>query len=134
MPAFKLSDAVVPQTVTGQRDSMRAVIRSAVEWQDFWRIIRQPYVDVVPAPQVDFARDMLIVAALGERSGAQEIAIDSVALSSGRLLVYVQRLEAAEGCPVPLMVTAPLAIVRTLRRDEPPLFVEQVDRRDCRNS
>lgn len=80
----------------------RDVIRDRAQWAAFWREMRSGgggggTNSAVP-PEVDFSRDMVVVAAMGTRgSGGHRVAIDSVTRSEGRLLIVVREVSPGKG-------------------------------------
>ncbi|MCC6348335.1 MAG: protease complex subunit PrcB family protein [Candidatus Eisenbacteria bacterium] len=79
----------------------------------------------VPAPPaVDFAREFVVVAALGERSsGGYAIEISGALLENGAVVVGVLSTSPGKNCPVTLALTQPLDIVRLARPNDGPLPV-----------
>jgi PrcB C-terminal len=107
----------------------RLVVRSRAEWEALWARL-QARLD--PAPAVDFAREMLLVAALGERpSGGYRVSIPAVAQDGALLRAEVLEIRPGRGCMTTMAVTTPVAVVRVPRSEAPVEFVERTETRDC---
>ena len=81
----------------------------------------------VPA-EVDFTREMVIVAAMGmRRSGGYSIAIENIFSAAGKLLVVVREVSPKTASMTTQALTAPLMAVRVARSNDPVSFVERPD-------
>jgi hypothetical protein len=117
----------------GILDSMRVVVRDAEQLREIWARATSRQIAPPPPPEIDFAREMLLVVAAGRRSPEDQIRVDSVrvrqeirrGIAQDLALSAVIRLH--EGCGRFAHESFPLEIVR-LRRIEGP--VEWVERRD----
>ena len=117
---------------SGIPDSQRVVIRDASAWRQYWTVIHRPFIPAPAVPEVDFAREMVVLAALGTRStGGFVIRIDSVVTDSARVLVQVTRIVPGRGCAVPAAVTQPVDLVRLPAMPLPVSFAEREERTDC---
>ncbi len=111
-------------------DSLRAVVRSSAEWRRLWPSARPRY----PVPTVDFAREMVLLAAAGERHGhGRTIRIDSAFVARDTLFVVVREYEGGRTCGTTRMMVHPMHAVRVERREEEPVFIDRgVAERECR--
>ncbi len=117
---------------SGIADSQRVVIRDAVAWRQYWTVIHRPFIPAPAMPEVDFNREMVVLAALGARpSGGFLIRIDSVTPDSARLVVQVTRIVPGRGCALPAVVTQPVDLVRVPTTPLPVTFAEREERTDC---
>ena len=128
-------------TGSGIWDQLRLVVRDRDLWVDVWKRIhrldpyRGPYPEPPPLPEIDFSREMLIVAAMGRRpSSAYGIIIDGAYAyeRNYRLEVFVRSIENQKGCGALTIMTAPLDIVRLPRTDRTVLFRETEVVPECR--
>jgi hypothetical protein len=100
-------------TFSGFTDSVRLVVRDSATWRDTWRTIHQPFIPPPPVPPIDFARDMVVVAALGARpSEGYEIVVENVREDSSGIEVALRVTEPARGCPVAAVMTQPVDLAR----------------------
>jgi hypothetical protein len=108
------------------------VVRDRDAWVDLWnRIhrvdpIRGPYPEPPPLPEIDFSREMLVVAAMGRRgSSAYGIIIDAAYAyeRNYRLEVVVRSVENRCGLALGIM-TAPIDIVRLPKTERTVIFRE----------
>jgi hypothetical protein len=101
---------------------LRGVIRNATAWSVFWARARDDSA-VAPTglpPDVDFSREMLVVAGDGRRPSGYRIEIPGAARRNDTLFVLVRTRE--EGVAGPLGSLAPVAVVRVPRSDGPVVF------------
>ena len=129
----------VPQTCFQSR--VEGKLRLAVRDRDEWIALLKrmftidsslgPNLEREPWTEIDFSREMVIVATMGTRpSSGYCIFIDSIYERDGRLDVTVRAVENPR-CGVFPVMTAPLDIVRLPKTDRPVVFHEtQVDS-DC---
>ena len=106
----------------------RQVIRNAEELERLWARL-----GAQDGPEVDFATDLVVVAAAGQRpSGGYDIDVRRAELANGRLLVEVLETEPGRNCVVTMALTQPVTVV-ALRaaRAEGWEFVERRETREC---
>lgn len=65
-------------TTSGIRDSGQVVVRDNAAYHDLWQRATSAQPNAVPAPAVDFSRDMVVMVAGGRMSPADQIHVDSV--------------------------------------------------------
>jgi hypothetical protein len=112
--------------------SQRLVIRDQAAWQQAWTtmwvITNRP-----PAlPTIDFSREMVIVAALGERpTGGYGIFLDGATESATGVTINVRTVSPGNGCAVTLALTRPVDIARVTRRDGNVSFAELSSVQHC---
>ena len=106
-------------------ESERLVIRDNATWQSVWTSMWRNVSPTPALPNVDFTREMLIVAALGSRStGGYSIVVDSAVMTSGELTVWVGTSSPGPRCLTTQAFTAPVDIARIQRIDAPVAFVD----------
>lgn len=117
---------------SGLPDSARLVIRNRDEWADIWSRIVSNHGPTPPAPEIDFSREVVLVAAMGTRSsGGFSIAITNVAEEAGGLVATVVSTSPGPTCGTTAALTAPVDIVRVSRPSVAVRFVEQQAVHDC---
>lgn len=117
---------------SGHTDSNRLVIRDAAEWGRFWGAIVSHISPPPPVPPIDFQREMVLAAAMGERpSGGYLISIDAVYLSGGTVYAVVKSEVPGPTCGAASVMTAPVAAVAVERVNGEVRFVERTETRDC---
>jgi len=110
---------------SGMTDSARLVVRDSVAWQELWRRINKPFLPAPATPEIDFAAEMIVVAALGARpSAGHDIVIEGAAQDSAGIEGMVRRSEPAPGCPVAPAVTRPVDFAR-MRADRRAVRVRE---------
>lgn len=110
----------------------RVVIRDAAEWERYWAKIVAQVSPSPPVPPVDFDRQVVIAAAMGQRpSGGFTIAIDAVFLKGGTVHVVVKSVAPGPNCGVATVMTAPVVAVTIGRAEAPVRFVEQLETTQC---
>ena len=117
---------------SGYEDSARLVIRNKDEWAQVWSRIVSNHGPTPATPQIDFSRELVIVAAMGTRAtGGFSIAVTTVVEEAGGLVATVVSTSPGRTCGTTAALTAPVDIVRVNRLDVPVRFVEQQSVSDC---
>jgi hypothetical protein len=107
----------------GVRDPMRAVIRDSVAWRQLWEQINRPFVPPPALPPIDFAREMIVVAALGARPNAgYDVVIEGAHADSAGIQISVRVAAPASGCPTAAVMTQPIDLARVPVSDQPVHF------------
>jgi hypothetical protein len=102
----------------------RLIVRDGTQWPEVWLTVTDASPSVGPArPDIDFSREMVVVAGAGSRPGGDEISIDSIAERSGLLRVVVTTQQMCQGT---LWMGAPIVVVRVPRVEGSVQFVERV--------
>ena len=100
----------------------RTTVRNPVEWQALWAAHAGP---AVPAPDVDFARDMVAAVFAGEQPNpAHDIAIVDAREEDGGLTVVVNEGVPARGTVAAQIIVAPFHIARMPRYEGEVRFVD----------
>lgn len=126
----QLPDAAIGDPGTSELDSMRAAVRSPGDWIALWPSPRPRY----PVPDIDFSREMLLVAAAGVRGGhGRTIRVDSAFLARDTLFAVVREYRGGPTCVTTGMEVRPMHAVRADRVDGPVVFIDRpVVERICR--
>lgn len=118
---------------SGLTAAQRTVIRDAATWASTWTAIWQNVSPQPELPAVDFTREMLVVAALGERgSGGFSIVVDSARKTAGGVVVVVHVTSPGAGCMNTMAITSPVDVARMPRVDGTVEFRERATVNDCR--
>jgi hypothetical protein len=109
----------------------RLVIRTRDEFNKFWTVSAAYK---VPAPEVDFSREMIVVAAMGERpSSGYQIVIEDACEVNNRIEIFVRSMS-LEKCGLHLgVLTAPVHIVR-LPQTQLPVVFQETEVSDCKQA
>lgn len=108
------------------------VIRTSDEWAGAWAELAAKHDPVPPPPAVDFAREMLLVATMGERTtGGFAISVERAVLQGGTLHAYVLESSPGATCATTQALTCPADVVRVARRDGPVAFVVRTATYEC---
>lgn len=111
----------------------RLVVRGEAEWREAWTKIYEPRMPRPPLPAVDFARETVLVAALGERSsGGFGIVVDSVYDTGAELHAVVRRTSPGADCMVTGALSQPVDAVRIPATTKPVKFVDRDEVLSCR--
>ena len=118
------------------KDQFRVVVRDRDTWLEVWKRIYQvvpsngPYPEV---PEIDFSREMVVVAAMGQRpTSGYDIIVDSAYQRDDRLEVVVKSVMYWKCYGVFMMVTSPIDIVRLPKIERPVVFREIEVAPDCK--
>jgi hypothetical protein len=110
----------------------RLIIRTRDEFNELWNEITRSTSDKPPLPEVDFSREMLIVAATGPEKEPHELIIDSACEVNNQLEVVVRNTKSAP-CGASLGLPPPTVdIVRLPKTELPVVFREIEDTSDCK--
>ena len=117
---------------SGMTDSARLVIRNDAEWRRTWAQLVGHITPAPPIPEIDFTKEMVIVAALGTRPTAGHmIRIARVGRSSGVTYVDVVSERPGPTCRTAQMMTSPADVVVVPVINEPVAFVETLNVKVC---
>lgn len=134
--------AIIPlgQMIAGQRlpfrpnsylpDQIRTVVRDRNSWIDLWKRMHSvdpshPDPNLPPAPEIDFSREMLIVAGMGNQpSSGFAVFIDAAYERGPALIAVVRSVSPGRNCGVATVITSPVDIVRVTRTGLPVTFRE----------
>jgi hypothetical protein len=117
----------------GINERVRLVIRDTDEFDKLWKQIYRLASGKPPLPEVDFSREMIIVAAMGQQPGTgYEIIVDGACEVDKQLEVSVRSTNFTK-CGLQLGIgTAPVDIVRLPKTDLPVVFRETQVTSDCK--
>jgi hypothetical protein len=141
LPAPKMTGPSLPLRFGGTRpfpspyvnsfltdNGFRLVIKNRDEFSDFWKRLTAPVPPgqwVPPLPEIDFSKEMVVVAAMGARptSGYWTI-IDGACEVDGQVEVFVSNVEDASCTGQLAILTYPADAVRIPQTDLPIVFRE----------
>jgi hypothetical protein len=110
-------------------DSVRMAVRDMATWQRVWAQATSTQGSPPPLPQVDFTREMVLVAAAGQMHPGDQIRVDSAGVRAGVFVALVRTITACRQFPAPAY---PLDIVRVARSDLEVTWTERHERApDC---
>lgn len=134
VPVTRLSPGPASLTYnSGLREPQRTVVRDEAAWRALWSAIWRGTSPEPALPPIDFAREMVVVAALGERNtGGYGILIDSATTTSGGpLVVWIRSIRPGPGCMTTQALTQPVDAARLPRSEAAVEFREQPAVADC---
>jgi hypothetical protein len=124
--------ALFVEQSSGVEDRQRAVLTRQEEWTALWDRAHANLTHTPPAPAVDFADRIVVVAAMGLRSsGGYAIRIDAVHRDGDDLYVRVHEVSPGARCLVTAALTAPVTAVALPRLGGRVVFVESAETRNC---
>jgi hypothetical protein len=113
------------------RDFRRIVIRDAATWAALWAEMINVG-DAKTPPYVDFTREDVVVAAMGEkRVAGYAINIISIDYGAEAARIAVNSNVPGSSCDRAEVISAPLDAVRIKKLDTPAIFVETTSVRSC---
>jgi len=118
---------------SGMFASERIVIRDVESWRAIWAEIFKGRSSAPELPQVNFAQEMVVVAALGSRStGGFGILIDGAnEAGNGATLISVRTFSPGPRCGTTQAITTPVDLARLARRDGEVRFVDRAEVHTC---
>jgi hypothetical protein len=118
---------------SGFRDPARLVIDDSEQWATVWTLLwaGQDSRAAPALPAIDFTRNSVIVAALGQGS-SRGVGIELARLSTTSDTLYVEvASQLAVGCTAPGQTTQPVDIIRIPKPHAPVVFVERAAVDEC---
>jgi hypothetical protein len=110
----------------------RTVVRDEIAWREVWAAIWRGHSPEPPLPQVDFAQEMLVVVALGERlTGGFGIFADSAFTDNEQFVIQVRTIAPGPRCFTTQALTQPVDVARVPRTELAIRFREQPEVHDC---
>lgn len=107
-------------TSGGPAEAMRTVVRDPVIWADLWAKANAHIAPVPMAPTVDFAKEMVAFAGLGDRKTAgYSVEIVGKREEGGKLVLLVAERDPPKDAPVAAVGTAPWHAVVLAKSDLP---------------
>ena len=117
---------------SGFTDSARVAVRTQSQWNELWARIAGNATPPPDAPEIDFATEMVILAAMGTRpSGGYAIRIDRVARRGNTVWAEITSSAPGSGCMNAAALTAPVDAVVVQRTTGKVVFVEKSEVRNC---
>jgi hypothetical protein len=110
----------------------RLVIRDGDAFNELWNQIMRPASNKPPLPEVDFSREMIIVAAMGQQPSRYEIIIDSACEVDNQLEVLVRSTKFLSCGLQAGLLPETVDIVRLPKTDLPVVFRETEVTSDCK--
>jgi hypothetical protein len=113
-------ESLVRQEQSGLVAPEQRVIRTEQAWAEAWKEIMTYRVPAPELPAVDFARDMVVLVALGERPTAgHSVQVVSVELDGAFVRVLARETKPSADMAQATVVTHPVHAVRVARSDGP---------------
>jgi erythromycin esterase-like protein len=98
-------------------DAAQQVVRDQAAWQALWTRLNSNASPAPAPPAVDFAKDMIVVAAMGMKGhGGYKIAITAAAEAAGKVTVEVTETSPGARCMNAMMMTSPVVVAKVPRR------------------
>lgn len=115
------------------RAPQRTVISDMTAWRTAWSRLWAGAASEPPLPAVDFAREVIVLAALGERpTGGYQIVVDSATTASeGGVVVHVRTVSPGARCGVYHALTQPVDLARLPRVQGPVTFRDHAVVENC---
>jgi hypothetical protein len=105
----------------GILEAGRRLVRDAGDWERTWALANQHFAPVPKAPPVDFGKEMVAVASLGEkRTGGHSVQIVGARSAGGKLRILYAERAPAPGAVEIQVITRPWHAV-VLPRSELPV-------------
>jgi hypothetical protein len=122
---------IVQQSNPGQSgDTVREVIRDQAAWTALWTKLREGSALPEAAPEVDFAKDMVIAAAMPTQGCVSKVTIRAVSREGDGLVVDVLEAPPAPNC-VCFVSERPIHVVRVPKAGGEARFAVEQGRTSC---
>lgn len=106
-------------------DSARIVVRDSAAWRAIWQRATRPQASPPPMPEIDFNREMIVVAAAGRMKPGDVVHVDSIGVYRSTTVLTVRTITACQPFPYDAY---PFEIISIPRRDGPVQFIEHRER------
>lgn len=117
---------------SGLTDPARVIVTDAQQWAQVWGAIWRNHSPEPALPQIDFAQERVVVAALGQRnSGGYGILVESAAQHPDYVEVVVQKVSPGARCGVTAALTQPVDVARIPAGTLPVRFRERDAVQEC---
>ena len=104
---------VAYQAKSGFNQPLYRAVQDQATWDEMWKKIKRQTPNAGPAPQIDFNRYMILVAAIGVQSNdGYEVRIKRIIESPGFIEVDVNILEPGMNCTTKPEMISPVIVVR----------------------
>ncbi len=111
---------------SGVREPLKIVIQTQDQWNSLWKRHSSMQAISSPAPQVDFATEMVAVIFLGEkRTGGYEVEITKAERNDSTLYLYYRERSPSPGGVVAQVMTQPYHVVKLAKQNVPPVFLRE---------
>lgn len=119
--------AMFPYRVTsGITRRERIVVTDSAQWARLWPDLVGARSPVPALPAVDFSREALVIAAMGQQNtGGYSVSIDSAFMKADTITLVVTEMRPGPSCGTLAMLTAPVALARVRRSRVPIRLIEQ---------
>jgi hypothetical protein len=122
MEAVGSSARVYYDDETGFTDSLRLTIRDEETFRGVWAQATQRQATSPALPEINFQSQMLLLVSAGRMRAGDQIHVDSIGRTQGRLVAVVRTTVECQQFPA---VTHPMEIVRVARSESEIHFVER---------
>jgi hypothetical protein len=127
------SEPVSLTYASGLSTRQRLVVSDSGTWQQVWTSIWRRVSPEPPLPQVDFGSEIVVVAAMGERStGGFTILIDSASETTAGISIRIRSTSPGAGCGTTQALTQPVDVARVPWRGGAVTFDELMETQECR--
>lgn len=129
--AFRVIPGARSQT-SAHNEPARVVIRDTAAWERYWGRIVAQVAPTPPVPLVDFARQFVVAASMGQRSsGGYTIDVTAVYARGGTVHVVVKSVSPGRTCGAAMVMTAPVVAVAIDRVEGEVRFIETSETTEC---
>lgn len=117
---------------SGLTASARLTVRSQAEWQEVWATLWRTTSPVPPPAPMNFGREVVVVAALGQRnSGGYSIYVDSAYQRAGHVEVVIRKVSPGAKCATTAALTEPVDVAVIPVTGQPLEFREVATVHEC---
>jgi hypothetical protein len=126
------TETVLHNSYSGIVDRRRLVIRDPQAWSAVWNEAYRRHIPVPSVPEIDFSRNIVIVAGMGSRgTGGYGITFDTIYEADDVLYAVVRESAPGRSCIVTQALTQPVTAVRVARPGADVRFIERSETVDC---
>lgn len=117
---------------SGFVESRRLVVQDATTWREVWGEIWRNVSPAPALPSVDFSRETVVVAALGQRpTGGFSIFVESATDRNGDIVVRIRSVAPGPNCVTTQALTQPVDAARLSRQAQGVTLEEVAETTSC---
>jgi hypothetical protein len=125
-------NTVIESEQSGIQVPQRMVIRDEATWEAVWAQLQGASTSSLPMPQIDFTKNMILVATLGTKpTSGYTVTFGPTYETDTQVTAYVQKTVPGRKCGTAEMVTHPFSVASLPRTDLVVKFVETEEVKDC---
>ena len=128
----RFHESVYSRFSSGIGEELRTVVRGQQQWEALWARVVEPQGNRPPPPEVDFAREMVLVAAMGVRaSGGYSVTIARAIDTPDAIEAHVRHVSPGPRCAATAALTEPVDVAVVRASPKPVRWIVSNEATNC---